>query len=151
MEIVLAADHRGFTLKERLKESLTADGHAVHDVGAFALDPSDDYVDFSRSAVERIAGNPERRGILCCGSGHGMAMVANKYPAIRAALAFNRKVAVQSREHEDANVLILPADWMSEGEARDVVAAWLTTPFSSEERHIRRLEKIREIEEKNFK
>ena len=149
--IYLAADHRGFKLKEELKKYLVEQRHEVEDVGAFEYDQADDYVDFVRLASEKISENPSaHRGIFICGSGHGMDMAANKYKGVRAALCFNRQVAAQSREHEDANVLILASDWLQPEEAKDIVTVWLGKSFSGEERHIRRLKKIEEIEEKNF-
>ncbi|QQG45388.1 MAG: RpiB/LacA/LacB family sugar-phosphate isomerase [Candidatus Sungiibacteriota bacterium] len=150
--IYFAADHRGFKLKEELKKYLVEQGHEVEDVGAFSYDKDDDYVDFAREASEKIAENPSlHKGIFICGSGHGMNMVADKYRSIRAALCFNRQVAAQSREHEDANVLILASDWLESEEAKDIVTVWLGKSFSGEERHIRRLKKIEEIEEHNFR
>ena len=146
----LAADHRGFQLKEAIKKSLIERGVAVEDCGAFSYDAGDDYVDFAAAA--KIAENPvEHKGILFCGSGHGVDIVANKFRGIRAALCWNAEVAKQSREHEDANVLVLPADWMDEMQAQEIVSVWLGMPFSGEDRHIRRLKKIEEIETRNFK
>ncbi|MDP3769903.1 MAG: RpiB/LacA/LacB family sugar-phosphate isomerase [Candidatus Sungbacteria bacterium] len=150
--IYLAADHRGFQLKETLKKILTNQGHPVEDVGAFHFDKDDDYVDFAKAALEKMADNPGlHKGIFICGSGHGMNIVADKYRDIRAVMGYNRYVAVQSREHENANVLILAADWVKEQEASDIVFDWLGVEFASEQRHLRRLIKISEIEKKNFR
>ena len=150
--IYLAADHRGFKLKEELKKYLLEQGFETEDVGAFEYDKEDDYVDFAREASEKIAESPSLyKGIFVCGSGHGMDMVANKFKGIRAALVFNRGVAAQSREHEDANVLVLASDWLEETEAKDLVTVWLGKSFGGAERNIRRLNKIREIEEHNFR
>ena len=150
--IYLAADHRGFVLKEALKQLLINQKYPVEDMGAFRFDEADDYVDFARAALEKMADDPEvHRGIFICGSGHGMNIVADKYKEIRAAMGFNRYVAVQSRQHENANVLILAADWVKEKEARDIVSDWLNAEFTAEDRHVRRLMKITEIEKKNFR
>lgn len=150
--IYLAADHRGFQLKETLKRVLLNQNLPVQDMGALSFDESDDYVDFARAALEKIIDNPGfHKGIFICGSGHGMNMVADKYRDIRAAMGFNRYVAVQSRQHENANVLILAADWVKEKEAEDIVSDWLNAEFTTEERHVRRLKKINAIEDKNFK
>lgn len=150
--IYLASDHRGFKLKEELKKYLIEHGFGVEDVGAFAYDKIDDYADFARLASEKIVQNPfVHKGIFLCGSGHGVDIVANKYNGLRAALCFNRQVAAQSREHDDSNVLVLAADWLSTEEAKDIVTVWLGKSFSGEERHVRRLKKIEEIEDKNFK
>lgn len=152
MEILLAADHRGFELKERLKEILGARGFLLRDAGAAVYDPADDYVDFALSAATEIAKEPtNRRGIFICGSGVGMDVVANKFKGLRAVLAHDRRTAIQSREHGDANILVLAADGLALSRAEEIAVAWLETPFSGEERHARRLEKIREIEEQNFK
>lgn len=150
--IYLAADHRGFNLKEEFKKYLLEQKYEVEDVGAFEYDKDDDYVDFARIASEKIAVNPaEHRGIFICGSGHGMDVVANKFKGVRAALCFNRQVAVQSREHENSNVLVLAADWLRLADAQNIVGDWLKVEFKGEERHARRLQKIRDVEVKNFK
>ncbi len=149
--IYFAADHRGFALKEQLKTFLDEKRQDVEDTGAFEYDAEDDYVDFARLAAKKISKNPvERRGIFVCGSGHGMDIVANKYKGVRAALGFNKEVARQSREHEDANVLVLAADWLNFDETKEIVLVWLFTEFTGEERNVRRLGKIKEIEEINF-
>ena len=149
--IYLAADHRGFALKEALKPFLANQGYEVKDFGALTLDIADDYPDFASAAVEALVLDPEGVAILSCGSGHGMDMLANKYKGIRSALAFNAHVAKQSREHENSNVLVLPSDWMKETEAKDIVKIWLAAEFTDDERHRRRLQKILEIEKINFK
>lgn len=150
--IYLAADHRGFLLKEELKKFLLDSGFEIKDAGAFSYDKTDDYVDFSRAAAEEMVKSPEaHRGIFICGSGHGMGIVADKFKGLRAALAFNKDVAIQSREHENANVLILASDWLTAEEAKEITLVWLKTPFSGEERHARRISKIEEIEKQNFK
>lgn len=150
--IYLAADHRGFKLKEELKQYLIARNFDIEDIGAFSYDKDDDYADFTRIASEKIAENPSaHRGIFLCGSGHGVDIVANKFRGLRAALCFNRQIAAQSREHDDANVLVLAADWLSQEEAKEIVTVWLGKQFSGGERHVRRLKKIGEIEERNFR
>lgn len=150
--VYFACDHRGFALKEVLKAFLAEQGYVAEDVGAFVYNKDDDYVDFARLAVEKIAQNPEEhKGILICGSGHGMDMAANKYKGIRAALCLNTSVAVQSREHENANVLVLASDLVSLDLAKEIVSAWLNTTFTGEERNVRRLKKVGDIEQQNFK
>lgn len=149
--IYLAADHRGFQLKEAIKKMLHDQKYPMEDMGAFQYDEMDDYVDFARIALEKMADDPEvHRGIFICGSGHGMNIVADKYKEIRAVLGYNRYVAVQGRQHEDANVLILASDWVKDKEAEVIVNDWLTAEFAGEERHVRRLKKIEAIEVKNF-
>ncbi len=150
--IYLAADHRGFKLKEELKKYLLEQGFETKDVGAFEYNQEDDYVDFAAEASEKIVENPSlHKGVFVCGSGHGMDIVANKFKGVRAALVFNAEVAAQSREHEDANVLVLAADWLESEKAKDLVSIWLGKSFDGAERNIRRLKKMEEIEEKNFK
>ncbi|MBI4099195.1 RpiB/LacA/LacB family sugar-phosphate isomerase [Candidatus Parcubacteria bacterium] len=141
------SDHRGFKLKEALKAHLAERGIQVEDLGNAVEDPDDDYVDFAAKVAAKVSENPsDHRGILICGSGHGVDMVANKFKGVKSALAFNEAVAKQSREHEDANVLSLASDWVSEEDAKKIVDVWLATPFSGEERHVRRLEKIKVLE-----
>lgn len=150
MNVFLGADHRGFRLKEALKAYLIERGFAVEDLGNAVEDPNDDYVDFAAKVAEKVSENPNNhRGILICGSGHGVDMVANKFKGVKSALAFNEAVAKQSREHEDANVLSLASDWLPEDDAKKIVDVWLATPFSGEERHVRRLSKITALEPGN--
>jgi ribose 5-phosphate isomerase B len=143
MRIYLGADHRGFELKEKLKAGLSDAGYEVVDVGAYAYDKEDDYVDFARKVVEGM--DEGDRGVLICGSGHGMDMVSNRASKVRCIVGFNTTVTVQGREHEDANVVSLPSDWVSETEAVDIVKVFLETEFSGEERHVRRLKKINDL------
>lgn len=147
--IYLGADHRGFELKERLKKLLIDEGYDVTDLGNDHLDPGDDYVDFAKRVAEATAEDPQNRGILLCGSGAGVDMVANKIDGIRSALVFDVARAIQAREHEDANVISLPADTLDEEMTQKIVEAFLKTEFSGEERHQRRLEKMEEVEEEN--
>ena len=150
--IYFAADHRGYQLKEELKKWLQEGDNQVEDLGAFSYNQNDDYVDFAQAVAEKIVENPStRKGIMLCGSGVGMDVAANKYRGVHAALVKDRPTAIQSREHGDTNVLVLAADDLDILQAKDIVTAWLNTSFSGEERHIRRLNKIREIEEKNFR
>ena len=150
--IYLAADHRGFQLKEGLKKYLIEKGYEIEDVGAYAYEQGDDYVDFARLAAEKIVQNPTtRRGVFICGSGIGMEIVADKYRGLHAAPAATPEIAKQSREHGNTNVLVLGADYLTPDQAKEIVSAWLATPFSGEARHARRLKKIEEIERQNFK
>jgi ribose 5-phosphate isomerase B len=139
MRIYLGADHRGFELKEQIKEWLVANEYEVGDVGARMFDPEDDYVDYALKVAESIEGNgTTSRGILLCGSGHGVEMVSNRFPHVRAILGFNDEVTVQGREHEDANILILAAEWISLEEALERVRLFLVTEKSDDTRHERR-------------
>ena len=147
MRVMLGADHRGFALKEDLKMFLEAAGYNVDDVGAHSLDSSDDYPDFAHMVGAKVASEKESRGIVVCGSGEGVCVVANKVPGIRAAAAYSTDLAQSAREHLDANVLTLSADATDQDTARAITLTFLTTDFSGEERHLRRIEKIQKIEE----
>jgi len=147
--IFIGADHRGFKLKEDLKEKLEADGYEVEDLGDDHLDKKDDYVIFAHQVADAVSIDPENKGILLCGSGAGVDMVANKIDGVRSALVFDVPRAIQARQHEDANVLSLPADILDEKEAYKIVTAFLETEFSGEQRHERRLEEMSEVEEEH--
>ena len=149
MQLFLGADHRGFRHKEFLEKKLIDEGYEVVDMGDLVFDKEDDYVDFARRVAESVADYPDSRGVLLCGSGAGVDMVANKIDGVRSALVFDVARAKQAREHEDANVISLPADVLSEDSTYQVVKAFLETPFSGDQRHIRRLEKMEEVEGSN--
>ena len=146
MKIALSSDHAGFTLKEEIKGFLVELGHTVDDLGTYSTEAVD-YPDFTFPAAEKVASGECPCGIVCCGTGQGNAMVANKVPGIRAALCWDTVTARLSREHNDANVLVL-SGWMT-GDylAREVVRVWLKTSFAGG-RHARRLEKMTAIEKK---
>ena len=142
MTIYIAADHRGFALKEYIQKYLARAGHAVEDCGNTIEDSNDDYPDFARAVAERVAGEAGTKGIILCGSGNGVAIVANKTRGIRAAVAMTAEQARRTRSDEDANILALAADYTSEEQAREIIEAFLSTPFLDEERHMRRIGKI---------
>lgn len=144
--IYLGADHRGFELKEGIKKYLENLGYSYQDLGNTILDPDDDYPDFAEKVAEKISQNPKYRGILSCGSGVGVNIVANKFKNVRATLGFNEEVAQVTRQHSDTNVLCLPADFLSQEKAEKIVKIWLETEFSGEERHKRRIKKIHYLE-----
>lgn len=150
--IYIGSDHRGYKLKEALKAYLTELGLTYEDMGALSYDPNDDYPDYAVLVAKKVAENPpaggeENRGILICGSGVGVDIVANKFKGIRSALCFDVLQAKASRNDDNTNVLSLPADYIDENLAKEIVKIWLETPFSDEERHVRRVEKIKKIEE----
>lgn len=149
MKIFIGADHRGYNLKEMLKAKLMKEGNDVVDMGGTG-DPADDYPDFAEKVAKAVSDDPEAKGILICGSGVGVNIVANKFKGVRASLIFDQKQGHDSRADEDPNVLTLSADYTSEGNARAIVDAWLATPFSGAERHVRRIGKIAKIEERNM-
>ncbi|MBP9670473.1 RpiB/LacA/LacB family sugar-phosphate isomerase [Candidatus Woesebacteria bacterium] len=143
MRIYLGSDHRGFELKEEIKQWLVDNDFEVEDVGSFVFDPDDDYVDPAIKVAESIEGNGgTSRGILLCGSGHGVDIVANRFPHVRAIIGFNDEVTVQAREHEDANILVLPAEWMTADEACERVRMFLSTAKADNARHERRRSRI---------
>lgn len=144
--LVIGADHAGFALKEFLKRRLIRAGEDVVDVGSHTLKKTDDYPVIALELAKRVRRTTGGRGLLICGSGVGMAMVANKVAGIRAANAWEAKVALRSRQEEDANVLVLPADFMSRVNAEKILTLWLATPFKRLPRYRRRLGEVQHIE-----
>jgi ribose 5-phosphate isomerase B len=138
--ILIASDHAGFALKEKLAAELEALGYAVDDLGPDS-ESSVDYADFAHPLARRISEGRAERGILMCGTGLGMSYTANRYPHVRAAVAWSPEIAALSREHNDANVLVLPARFVGVDEGRAILKAWLETDFAGG-RHARRVEKI---------
>jgi ribose 5-phosphate isomerase B len=143
-KIIIGSDHAGFCLKEEIKPSLTALGLVVTDVGP-GSNASVDYPDFAAQVARRVASGEYLRGILVCGSGAGMVIVANKFPGIRAALCLDEDMARLCRLHNDANILVLAGRMTDSPTADKIIRAWINTAFEAG-RHGRRLEKIREIE-----
>jgi ribose 5-phosphate isomerase B len=144
MKIAIGCDHRGFKLKRKLMEYLTEMGHTYQDFGSYDPNPVD-YPDIASKVAGAVSRGEFERGILVCGTGIGMAIAANKFPGIRAALALDTFLARRAREHIDANVLSLSAEETSEEKAKEIVQTFLTTGFEGG-RHLRRIEKIGEIE-----
>jgi len=144
-KIYIASDHAGFEYKEMLKPFLRDLGHAVEDLGPLKMDENDDYPDFISLAAKAVSVNPENsRGVILGGSGQGEAIVANRFPNVRAAVYYggNTGIVVKSREHNNSNILSLGARFISKEEAQDAVKLWLETEFPQEERHLRRIGKI---------
>jgi RpiB/LacA/LacB family sugar-phosphate isomerase len=148
MNIFIGADHRGFRLKEQLKDILKNDGYTVTDVGAAEYNGNDDFPDFAKAVAEQVSKAPEdTRGIVICGSGTGVDIVANKFPRIRSVLAISPDHVNMSRHDDDVNVLSIAADFTNEMAVMSILKVFLTTPFAKlEERYTRRLRKIEEIE-----
>ncbi len=150
--VVFASDHAGFHLKEYLKQVVADLKFEVLDVGAFVFDENDDYPDFCAQAAAMVAADPDTvRGIILGGSGQGEAMVANRFPGVRAVVYNGESCGnhqeildeiTLSRVHNNANVLSLGARFLTEQGARDAVIRWLTTEFPAEDRHLRRVKKI---------
>jgi ribose 5-phosphate isomerase B len=145
--IYLGADHRGFELKEKMKYWLLDWGYEYEDMGANGLDPQDDYPDYARLVAERVVAGDDHRGIVICGSGIGVAIAANKVVGARAGTATNYEQVTAAVNDEDLNILALPGDYLNENEAKEITQAFLKAKFSQVERHIRRLNKIRKLEE----
>lgn len=155
MKIFLASDHAGFDLKESIKPYLKEKGYEVEDMGAHTLDKNDDYPDYGYPAAKAVAdSNGAAKGIFFCGAAEGICIVANKVKGIRAVAVWSEINARLSREDNDANVLCLsggqklnPIPSLSVDEAKKIIDVWLNTEFSGAERHIRRIEKIKKLEE----
>ncbi len=145
-KVIIAADHGGYSLKEALKPLLSELGFSVTDVGTNS-NQAVDYPDFGAEVAEAVSTGAYRRGILICGSGVGMSIVANRFPGVRAALCLDEEAARLSRLHNDANILVLAGRRTAPEEAFAIVRAWFSTPFEGG-RHQRRLDKIRQTESK---
>jgi len=142
VKVYVGADHRGYELKEHLKGWLEEEGYDVEDCGAYGFDPEDDYPSYAEDVARLVGADADSRGILLCGSGHGVDIVANRFSAVRSIVGFNADVIVQGREHENANVLSIPADWVTKKLAVEMVGDFLRTPFSEQARHKRRIEEL---------
>jgi ribose 5-phosphate isomerase B len=138
--ILIASDHAGFELKEKLERQLVELGYRVEDLGP-STDASSDYADYAHPLAKRVSEGEADRGVLLCGTGLGMSYTANRYPHVRAAVAWTPEIASLAREHNDANVLVLPARFVGEDEGKAILKAWLETPFAGG-RHARRVAKI---------
>jgi len=139
--VYVGADHAGFDLKQKLVAELKKLGYEPIDVGPKQLDPSDDYPDYAKPVAEAVSTGKAPLGVLTCGTGLGMAYAANRYPHVRAAVAWSPEVAELAKSHNDANVLVLPSRFVSEEEGMEILHTWLTTKFQGG-RHQRRVEKI---------
>jgi ribose 5-phosphate isomerase B len=149
MKIAIASDHGGFELKEVLKAFLASLSVEVTDLGTTG-EASVDYPDFGIQVSERVSKGEVERGVLICGSGIGMSVVANKFPRVRAALVHDLFSARLSREHNDANILVLGGRLVGKDLAKEIVRVWLETPFTGG-RHQKRLDKITALEKEKFK
>ena len=127
--ILIASDHAGFELKEKLEAELKSLGYSVDDMGP-ASDASVDYADYAHPLAERISNGDAQRGVLLCGTGLGMSYAANRHPHVRAAVAWTPEIAALAREHNNANVLVVPARFVGEEQGRAILKAWLDTPFA---------------------
>ena len=164
--IYLAADHAGFELKEKVKGFLQKEGYQAEDFGAYQFDKDDDYPDFISKAAEAVSKDPSGKAVIFGSSGQGEAVVANKFKNVRAVVFYTPCIPVHNvdvtgrvstdpfemirltREHNDANILSLGAKILTEEDALKAVKLWLEAPFIVGERHVRRIEKIKQIEDR---
>lgn len=148
MKIAIASDHAGFELKQDLRSYVAQLGHQVSDLGAYNMEPSD-YPDFAEYVGRALHAKKAERGILICGSGVGVSVAANKMPGIRAGMCHDTYSAHQGVEHDDMNVLVIGSRIVGVALARDIVISYLNAHFQGkEERFVRRLNKVKAIEER---
>jgi len=148
--VYMGSDHRGWELKTALEEYLKEEDYRVVDMGNQNLVEGDDYPDFGYAVAKRVVNDPGSHGIVICGSGAGICIVANKVKGARAAAGFNEEEAKLARSDDNSNILCLPGNFMTLSQAKKVVDAWLNTEFSGAERHVRRLKKVEQIENEEF-
>ena len=167
MKVYLATDHTGIELKNKVNAFLQKEGYEPVDCGAYDYDKYDDYPDWIGKAAQKVSENPQERGIIFGGSGQGEAMVANKFKNVRCAIFYTPAIPTQavniegdkstdpfeivklSRDHNNANMLSIGFRFVKDEDVFRAIKIWLETPFSDEERHKRRIEKIAKIEENN--
>ncbi len=149
MKIYIGADHRGFSLKAKVKTWLYEWSHEFDDLGALALVDKDDYTVYAELVAKRVQKVPDSFGILICGSGVGVDVVANKFDGIRSSIGKSADQVKAGRHDDNMNVLVIAADFTSEFEAKDMIKIFLETKFGNKERYNRRLDEIKEIEETN--
>jgi ribose 5-phosphate isomerase B len=145
--IPIGSDHAGFALKQQLINELRAEGYEPVDVGTSSAE-STDYPDFAHAVASQVEHGEAARGILLCGTGLGMAYAANRHPGVRAAVVWTPEIAELARSHNDANVLVLPARFVTEADGLSILRTWLHTPFEGG-RHARRIAKIEQEPEPN--
>src|SRR3989344_5273767 len=146
--IYLGADHRGFELKEKAKQWLAESGYQFEDCGAFEYNKDDDYSDFAKVVAEKVVSESSNRGILICGSGIGVCIAANKVRGVHAGTAVSSEQVKASVNDEDLNILCLSANYLPNADiaAKEIIKTFLETKFSGEERHKRRVNKIKILE-----
>jgi ribose 5-phosphate isomerase B len=149
MKIFIGADHRGYELKEKIGQWLFDMERAFQDLGADSYDPQDDYTEYAEKVASLVTENEGSRGILICGSGVGVEVVANKFDGIRAGIGKSALQVEAARKDDDMNILVIAADYTSEKEAKAMLIAFLETKFSGKARQEERLEEIERIEANN--
>jgi RpiB/LacA/LacB family sugar-phosphate isomerase len=145
MRIAVGSDHAGYPLKEHVASWLAESGHAVYDLGTHSADPVD-YPDYAAAVAQAVLDGRADRGVIVCGSGAGAAIAANKLTGIRAAVAHDTYTAHQMVEHDDVNVLALGSRVVGQALAEELIRTFIEAKFSRDERHVRRLDKIRALE-----
>lgn len=146
MKVFIASDHGGYELKNTLVKNLVEKGYDTTDLGPENFDPEDDFPDITRTLCASVADSVGSLGVLLCRNGVGVSIAANKFKKIRCALSFNAKHAQSAKTDDNANVLALPADYLTKSDALNIVLAFLTTPFSNDGRFIRRIVKVEALE-----
>ncbi|MGM0366164.1 MAG: ribose 5-phosphate isomerase B [Actinomycetota bacterium] len=147
MKITIGSDHAGYEHKKYLVQLISSWGHKVSDLGGFE-GQSIDYPDIAEEVAKTVAGGKAERGILLCGTGIGVSIAANKVKGIRAAVCWSRETAKLARQHNNANILCMGARFLDKETCGQIAEAFLSEPVSSQERHIRRVNKIMNIEER---
>lgn len=149
MKILLGADHAGFELKNKVKEYLTSEGFDVEDMGAHSFVQDDNYPEILLPVAMRVVSDPDNTHAIVFGkSGNGEAIICNRFPGVRAVVYYGKNIEIVrlSREHNNANVLSIGAGFMEADEAIEAVRVWISTPFSGDERHVKRIEMLDNIE-----
>lgn len=145
--IFLGADHAGFRLKEMIQSHLKTEGYAVEDLGAHEVNPTDDYPAYAKAVADAVL-EKDGLGVLLCGNAQGVCIAANKVDGIRAGVGFSVEAATTMRADDNTNIICIPGRIEIEDDAIKIVNSFLGTDFSGADRHIRRLEQVKEIEEK---
>lgn len=145
MRIAVGSDHAGYDLKEHLSSWLAESGHAVYDLGTHSADPVD-YPDYAAAVAQAVLDGRADRGVIVCGSGAGASIAANKFKGIRASVAHDVYTAHQMVEHDDVNIICIGSRVVGQALAEDLVKTFIEAKFSREDRHVRRLDKVREFE-----
>ncbi len=140
--IYIAADHRGFNLKQKIIEYLNQTDITCEDMGAYEYDQKDNFPDFTLPLIKNVLKNPANRGIVICKNGIGVSILANKFKGIRCGLSFTAEHAASGRTDDDTNVLALPAEFIETEDAFHIVKTWLVTEFNKEERFVKRLKDL---------
>lgn len=143
-KIFIASDHRGFYKKAELSDMLRENQYEVNDLGPLVYNPSDDFNDGAITVAKSVLAEPDSIGILLCGSAAGICMQANRFKGIRAVACYNKDIAEISRKHNDANIICLPADFLSAPEMFDIFKVFISTSFEQDERFIRRNQRLDE-------